>query len=195
MTSATPRGIAARRRYLWFNLGIVIGSALLCALVLPLRPPGMELLGVGPSWLLIWVVAWSMKRTGLEGAIAGFILGLIHDGMTGYFPTHTIGLVVVGFLTARIQKQRFIQEDFVSVSIIVFGMAVIAQTMMAIQISANYLIVPNSPYPGLPEIWLQHQRIALSSAILSSLWAPVVYYPLNQWWKHYERVMTPPSSR
>ncbi|HEY9890038.1 MAG TPA: rod shape-determining protein MreD [Candidatus Obscuribacterales bacterium] len=182
-----------RRRYRWLNIAIIIGSALLCVLLLPMRLPGMQLSGVSPSWLLIWLVAWSVQRTGLEGAIAGFILGLMQDGVTGYFPTHTLGLTLAGFLTARIQKQRFIQEDFVSVAIIVFGMTVIAQTMMALQISAHYLIVSNSPYPGLPEIWLQHQRIALSSAILSSLWAPAVYYPLSRWWAHYEQVMTPPG--
>lgn len=193
MTSATPRGLAARRRYRWLNIGVIVSSALLCILLLPMRPLGMELLGVGPNWLLIWVVAWSLKRTGFEGAIAGFILGLIQDGMTGYFPTHAIGLVLVGFLTARIQKQRFIQEDFISVSIIVFGMTVIAQTLMALQLSGHQLVWPDSPYPGLSSIWLQHQRIALSSAILSSLWAPIIYYPLNQWREHYERVMTIPG--
>jgi rod shape-determining protein MreD len=175
------------------NIGVVIGSALLCIMMLPMRPPGMSLLGVGPSWLLIWVVAWSVDRTALEGAIAGLILGLVHDGRPGYFPTHTLGLVLVGFITARIQKQRFIQGDFVSVAIIVFGMTVIAQTMMALQMSLHYLVIPTSPYPSLPEIWLQHQRISLSSAILNSLWAPTVYYPLSRWWRHYEQVMTPPG--
>jgi cell shape-determining protein MreD len=36
---------------------------------------------------------------------------------------------------------------------------------------------------SLVEIWNYHQLIALSSAILSSLWAPIVYFPLNLWWK------------
>jgi len=193
MTPARQSGLSLRRRYRWLNIGVVIGSALLCALMLPTRLPGMELLGVGPSWLLIWLVAWSVQRSGVEGAIAGFILGLIHDGLTGYFPTHTLGLTLVGFLTARIQKQRFIQEDFVSVAIIVFGMTVLSQTAMALQISAHRLLIPNSLYPSLPEIWLQHQRIALSSAILSSLWATAVYYPLSRWWAHYEQIMTPPG--
>lgn len=193
MTAARQSGLALRRRYRWLNIGVVIGSALLCVVMLPMRLPGMELLGIGPSWLLIWLVAWSVQRTGIEGAIAGFILGLVHDGLTGAFPTHTIGLILVGFLTARIQKQRFIQEDFVSVAIIVFGMTVIAQTIMALQVSAHYLLIPNSPYPGLPEIWLQHQRIALSSAIISSLWATAIYYPLSRWWAHYEQVIAPPG--
>ncbi|MEM1308610.1 MAG: rod shape-determining protein MreD [Cyanobacteria bacterium P01_D01_bin.71] len=193
MTAARKIGLAQRRRYRWINIVVVLGSALACSLLLPMRLPGIVLLGVGPSWLLIWLVAWSVQRTGAEGAIAGFILGLLHDGLTGFFPTHTIGLTLVGFLTARIQKQRFIQEDFISVAIIVFGMTVIAQTAMALQISVHQLISPTSPYPSLPEIWLQHQRIALSSAILSSLWAPAVYYPLSRWWAHYEQVMAPSS--
>ncbi len=193
MTSPSTISLASRRRYRWLNIGIVIGSALLCILLLPMRPLGMELLGVGPSWLLIWLVAWSVQRTAWEGAIAGVILGLIHDGLTGNFPTHTLGLIFVGYLTARIQKQRFIQEDFVSVAIIVFGMTVIAQTIMALQISVHQLVWRDSLYPRLAEIWLQHQRIALSSAILSSLWAPAVYYPLSRWWRHYERIMMPPG--
>jgi rod shape-determining protein MreD len=96
--------------------------------------------------------------------------------MTAPEPTHVLSLVLVGVLTARMQKQRYIQEDFISVALIVFGMAVVAETVTAIQYS----------FMGdrtLAEIWTDHQRIALSSAILSSLWAPVVYYPLSRWWE------------
>ncbi|MEO1095602.1 MAG: rod shape-determining protein MreD [Cyanobacteria bacterium J06638_28] len=195
MTSSSPTSLAQRRRYRWLNFGVIVGSVLICTLLLPARSLGTELLGVSPSWLLIWLVAWSVQRTGQEGAIAGAVLGVIHDSLTGYFPTHMLGLILVGFLTGRIQKQRFIQEDFVSIAIIVFGMTVIAQTMMALQISLHQLLWPASPYPRLAEIWFQHQRIALSSAILSSLWAPAVYYPLSRWWSHYERTMTPPGGQ
>lgn len=135
----------------------------------------MELLGLAPNWLLIWVVAWSVKRTPLQGAIAGLALGLIQDGMTAPFPSHAIGLACVGILTARIKKQRYIQEDFISVALIVFGMAVVAETVMALQFGVMGR--------KLAEIWIDYQRIALASAILSSLWAPVVYYPLNRWWR------------
>ena len=170
-------------RQMCLNWFVTVGSVLLCLLILPVRLPGMELLGVAPNWLLIWVVAWSVKRSQFQGAIAGLTLGWLQDGMTAHQPTHTISLIIVGLLTARLQKQRYIQEDFISVALIVFGMAVIAETVTAIQISLYDLLKPNSLYPALTEIWLYHQRIALSSAILSSLWAPVVYYPLNRWWE------------
>ncbi|NEQ34123.1 MAG: rod shape-determining protein MreD [Leptolyngbya sp. SIO4C5] len=162
---------------------VTVGSVLLCLLMLPTRIPGMEILGVGPNWVLMWVVAWSVKRTAFEGAIAGLVLGLLQDGMTSPQPTHTLGLILVGILTARLQKQRYIQEDIVSVALIVFGMAVVAETVTAIQISLHNLVQPGSLYPPLTEIWVYHQRIALSSAILSSLWAPAIYYPLNRWWE------------
>lgn len=158
------------------NWLVTAGSVFLCLLVLPARIQGMELLGITPNWLLIWVVAWSLKRTVFQGVLAGVVLGLIQDGMTAADPTHVLSLAVVGILTARMQKQRYIQEDFISVALIVFGMAVVGETVTAIQ----YSFMGNQ---DLTKIWSDHQRIALSSAILSSLWAPVVYYPLNRWWE------------
>jgi rod shape-determining protein MreD len=165
------------------NWLVTVGSVIVCLMILPARLPGMELLGIAPNWLLIWVVAWSLKRSAFQGVLAGVVLGLIQDGMTSPypgltapFPSHMFSLAMVGFLTGRIQKQRYIQEDFISVALIVFGMAVIGETVTAIQ----YSLIGDRT---LAEIWNDHQRIALSSAILSSLWAPVVYYPLNRWWE------------
>ncbi|MBR8839863.1 MAG: rod shape-determining protein MreD [Stigonema ocellatum SAG 48.90 = DSM 106950] len=154
---------------------VTVGSVLLCLLMLLTRLPGMELLGVEPNWLLIWVVAWSVKRTAFGGALAGIVLGLLQDAMTSPDPTHAISLGVVGMMTGLIQKQRFIQEDFISIALIVFGMAVFAESIFALQ-----LVLMGDR--KAVDIWAYYQKVALASAILSSLWAPVVYYPLNRWW-------------
>jgi rod shape-determining protein MreD len=189
MNSSLQSGVPSRRVLNW---GVTAISVLLCLFILPTRLPGMELLGVSPNWLLIWVVAWSVKRTAWQGAIAGLILGLIQDGMTSPDPTHAFSLAIVGFLTASIQKQRYIQEDFISIALIVFGMAVLAETITAIQFSLlGFGGNSSDAHRTLSEIWFYHQRIALSSAILSSLWAPAVYYPLNRWWEHIEAVEPP----
>lgn len=180
----SPKQDSARREYV--NWVVTVGSALLCLLLLPMRIPGMELLGIAPSWLLIWVVAWSIKRTVIQGAIAGLVLGLIQDGMTSPDPTHALSLIVVGVLTARLQKQRYLQEDFISVALIVFGMTILAETIATLQFSFfSYTPAGTDTFTiaKLAEIWQYRQQIALSSAIVSSLWAPIVYYPLNHWWK------------
>ena len=155
---------------------VTVGSVIICSIILLLRLPGMELLGIAPNWLLIWIVAWSVQRSTLEGGIAGVTLGLIQDGMTGFNPSHVVPLVLVGILTARLQKQRYLQEDFISVALIVFFMAIVAETVMAIQFG---MMSDRS----LADIWTHYQKVALSSAIISSLWAPVVYFPLKHLWK------------
>jgi rod shape-determining protein MreD len=158
---------------------IICASALLCACLTFVRLPGMELLGIAPNWLLIWTVSWSLKRSVFQGILAGLALGMIQDGMTSApasGPSHVLSLVLVGFLTAKLQKQRYLKEDFISVALIVFVMSIVAEAAIAVQHILHHIRAPE-------EIWLDYQRISLSSAILSSLWAPVLYYPLNRWWE------------
>jgi rod shape-determining protein MreD len=167
------------------NWVAIVGSVSLCLLLLPMRLPGMVLLGIAPNWLLIWVVAWSIKRSVLQGAIAGISLGLIQDGMTAHHPTHALGLMMVGILTARLQKQRYLQEDFISVALIVFAMTIMVETIATLQFGFLGDGATNTfgfPLDKLAQVWQYHQQIALISAVISSLWAPVVYYPLNHWW-------------
>ncbi|KKI98622.1 rod shape-determining protein MreD [Prochlorothrix hollandica] len=199
--------------------GAIALSVLLCVMLLLLRIPGTELAGVSTNWLLIWVVSWSIKRSALEGAMAGLCLGWIQDGLTAPHPTHALGLALAGVLTALLQKQRYLQEDFISVALIVFAMAVLVETTLALEISLHIQLqdwlptwadAPPSQDPGfhsttlgvqgidsstvdrvgltLGEVWQHHQRIALSSAIVSSLWAPIAYYPLNRWWEWLEDI-------
>lgn len=149
---------------------------LLCLLLLPARLPGMQLLGIGPHWTVIWVVSWSVKRSSWSGALAGVVLGSLQDFLNGLFPVHLFGLSLVGALTARLQKQKYIQEDFISIALIVFGMTLLAETVTAIVYGWQY-------QQQLNRIWSNYQHIALASSLLSSLWAPVVYYPLNLWWE------------
>jgi len=162
------------------NCLITISSLLLCGLLSPTRFQGTVLLGLGAHWLLIWVVAWSIKRPPWQGIIGGMAAGLIQDGMSLSSPSHVFSLALVGFLTGRIDKEKYIQEDFISIALIVFVMAVIAETFTAIQ----YTILD---FSRLTAIWTQHQTIAIVSALLSSLWAPVVYYPLNYFWEKLDK--------
>ncbi|WP_445632302.1 rod shape-determining protein MreD [Nostoc sp. DSM 114161] len=162
---------------------VTVGSVVLCLLLLPTRLPGMELLGIGPNWLLIWVVAWSVKRTMFTGALAGIILGLLQDGMTSPLPTHALSLGIVGLLTGLLQKQRFMEEDFISIAVIVFVMAVLGETIFGLQLTFMGNAYGGHSLSQAGDIWTYYQRVALASAILSSLWAPVVYYPLNLWWQ------------
>jgi hypothetical protein len=58
-------------------------------------------------------------------------------------------------------------------------MAVIVETMHAVQLTTMGADMDN--------VWTLQQRIALSSAILSSLWSPAIYFPLSRWWRSLEK--------
>ncbi|MDH6060481.1 rod shape-determining protein MreD [Chrysosporum bergii ANA360D] len=165
------------------NWVVTVGSVLFCLLMLPTRFLGMELLGIGPNWLLIWVVAWSVKRSVWQGMLAGIVLGLLQDAMTSPEPTHAITLGFVGFLTGLVRKQHLIQEDFISIALIVFVMAILAESIFGLQLSFMGDADGGQSLPKVEYIWAYYQRAVLASAILSSLWAPILYYPLNLWWQ------------
>ncbi len=165
------------------NWVVTVGSLLICILAMYTRFPGMTLMGISPNWLLIWLVAWSVNRPVVLSVMVGLALGMVQDGMTfvdmSAAPTHSLGLAIAGGITALLQKQKYMQEDFISIALIVFGMAVIVETMHAVQLTFVKARMDN--------IWILQQRIALSSAILSSLWSPAIYFPLSRWWRSLER--------
>ena len=160
------------------NSIVTVISVIICVLAVLAPIPGLELFGIKPNWLLIWLVAWSLKRSLFSAAIAGLVLGLILDGMTASAPTHIFSFMLVGILTVLLYRHlmKKMQEDFVSVALIVFGMAILVETIRALQFS-------QMGDRSLVDLWLYQQQVALSSAILSSLWAPVIYFPLNRWWE------------
>ncbi|MCU0540756.1 MAG: rod shape-determining protein MreD [Oscillatoriaceae cyanobacterium Prado104] len=180
--SRRRRHLSARSRQVIYFV-VTLLSAMLCVLILPTRMPGTELLGIGPNWLLIWVVAWSIrsKRTVLGSALVGLTFGFLQDALTAPFPSHAVSLVAVGILTVLLQKMwsvpaDIVERDPIPVALIVFVMALVAETVMGLQ----FLMAGDRTFL---EIWSSHQRVALCSAILSSLWTPVIYFPLNRVWE------------
>jgi rod shape-determining protein MreD len=179
---AKPLNLWSRSSLQRLNVFVLVGSVALCAVLQSQRLPGMVLLNTAPNWLLIWVVSWSVQRDPWQGAVAGIALGWIQDGLTMPHPSHALGLGIVGFLTSRIDKQRFIEEDFISAALLVFVMALVSETITSIQFALHGEWLPAN-------IWSHLQRVALSSAIISSLWTPVVYVPLNRWWDQFHKLM------
>ncbi len=178
---AKPLKFWSRSSLLRLNVLVLIGSVALCAILQAQRLPGMVLLNTAPNWLLIWVVSWSVQRAPWQGAVAGIALGWIQDGLTMANPSHALGLGIAGFLTSRIDKQRLIEEDFISATLIVFVMALVVETLTSIQFALQGEWLPAT-------IWNHLQKVALSSAIISSLWTPVVYVPLNLWWDRVHKL-------
>lgn len=172
---AKPLRLWSRPALSRLNLLVLVGSAVICLLLQLSRLPGMILLDVTPNWCLIWVVTWSIKRSPLQGLVAGMALGLIQDGLTAPSPTHALGLAIAGYITSKLDVRRWVDEDFICAALIVFMMVPFVETIFAGQLALQGIWDPQ-------QIWTHLQQVSLSSAIISSLWTPLVYVPLNRWW-------------
>lgn len=163
------------------NIVFIFTSVFVCSILMLLHIPGMELLETNPNWLLIWLVAWSIKRPVWRGAIAGLIMGWIYDGIAISSPSHVFSFVLVGVFTSKLQKQKYIGEDFISVAFIVFFMTFLCETIFTFQYAIQYQL-------PMSKIWQKYQQIAIISAIITSLWSPVFYYPFNLWQERFKRL-------
>ena len=164
-----------------FNIAIIVISVVVCSSLMLLRIPGMELLETNPNWLLIWLVSWTLGRSTGQGAIAGLIMGWIYDGITGSDPSHVMAFVAIGVLTSKLQKQKYIGEDFISVAFVVFFMTFVCEAIFAFLYLRTYLL-------SIPQVWTKYQQIAIVSAIITSLWSPIFYYPFNLWQRRFKQL-------
>ena len=156
------------------NVALVLISLIVCIALMLFKIPGIELLGTSPNWLLIWLIAWSLKKSFWQGAIAGLLIGWLYDAITLATPSHAFAFVVVGACTARLEKQRYTGEDFISVAFIVFFMTILSETIFALQYLRMHWL-------SLSDVLPKYQQITMISAIITSLWSPVFYYPFSLW--------------
>jgi rod shape-determining protein MreD len=175
------------------NILVIVGSASLCLLLLPTRLPGMEILGVGPSWLVMWTIAWSLRRSIWSAATAGIILGMIQDGMTfpasklqgAVMPTHILSLIIVGVLASWLYKHRYIDDKIVTVVIITFLLAIVAESIVCgqylFQMTIGQSVAVN--FDIINSLLTDRFPVMLIAGILSGLWMPILYCPLHFWWQ------------
>ena len=63
-------------------------SALLVPLLVLGSPAWLSLDGVGPAWVLLWLLPWALTDGPISGAFAGVALGLVVDGLSPVSYTH-----------------------------------------------------------------------------------------------------------
>jgi rod shape-determining protein MreD len=152
----------------------------------------MEILGVGPSWLVMWTITWSLNRSIWHAATAGIVLGLIQDGMTfpasatlGTVPTHVLSLTIVGVLAFWLHKQRYLDDTILSVSIAAFFLTIVSEFITGLQYFLETAIghSPAASMDSLNYLWTNQSSTILIAAILSGLWMPILYCPLHFWWQ------------
>jgi rod shape-determining protein MreD len=174
------------------NVLAICGSVGICLMLSPTRFPGMEILGVGPNWLVMWTIAWSLHRSLWHAATAGIVLGLIQDAMTfpaattlGSIPTHVVSLTTVAVLTFWLHKHRYLDDTILPVAIMTALLTFLAEFMLGAQHLLQTALGQSieASLDSLNYLALNQSSTILISAVLSGLWMPIIYYPLHLWWQ------------
>lgn len=63
------------------RLPVGLASLLLPPLLTLAAPPWLSIVGVGPSWGVLWLLPWALVDGPLSGALGGLALGLLLDGL------------------------------------------------------------------------------------------------------------------
>jgi rod shape-determining protein MreD len=174
------------------NVLAIGGSLGLCLMLSPTRFPGMEILGVGPNWLVMWTIAWSIRRSLWHATAAGIAIGLIQDAMTfpaattlGSIPTHVLSLTAVAVLTFWLHKHRYVDDGILPVAMMTALLTFLAEALLG----AQYLLQTTLGHSlevsldSFNHLTTNQSSVMAISAVLSGLWMPIIYYPLHLWWQ------------
>nr|WP_320666798.1 rod shape-determining protein MreD [Prochlorococcus sp. MIT 1307] len=144
-----------------------MASALAVPLLTFLSPSWFSLMGVGPSWSVLWLLPWALVNGPNSGSLAGFSLGLILDAISIGDGTHVPVLILLGFWWGRIGRRDLLIDSNFSLGCLAWIGSVVLGISFWIQFSLTHI--------GRQEVlfnsWSLHT--ILCQAILTGLLAPL----------------------
>ena len=87
-------------------VGIGGATGLVALLLSFLSPSWLRLAGVGPNWLVLWLLPWARSQGPIAGLIGACILGFALETMTIGAATPLYGLALLAWLWGRQTRPR-----------------------------------------------------------------------------------------
>lgn len=140
--------------------------------------PGFTVWGVFANVPLLIVVSWGLLRGPREGAVWGFIAGLIVDLLSGApFGAATLSLIIVGFLAGLGEATVFRAR---------IALPMVAVFLATIVYDLLFLLIVQ--IAGQPVVLLDSiLRLVLPSALLNAALTPIFFLTMRWLYTHYGR--------
>lgn len=119
----------------WLATGL---SALGLVLLMLVRLPGLELAGISPHWVLLWLITWVPGHAVWQGIVAGVTLGFLLDAISMPYPTQALGLAIVGGLIAYGYRRRWFSLEPLALMALCFGLAILLEAVTALQFLVHF---------------------------------------------------------
>lgn len=136
-----------------------------------------------PKELRMSTLGQVIARQALSGSLSGALVGAFFGALfASVIPAYPIAYPLIGWIAGYFTLQNFNQATFLVIPL-VFLSTIFAEAVMAAQLALM----------GRPDV-LQHlSRVVFSEAVLNSLMAPFIFFPMRNWWKfskEHETVQT-----
>ncbi len=141
-----------------------------------LDPKLFHLYGIGPSWAILFLLAWAIKYGRFSGAIIGLCLGLMVDEINSTAITQIPVLLILGWWWGNMGKRSLKIENIFNIGLmswigtIILGLSIWLQTILKYQ------------EQELDSLLQWGWNNLLSQSIVTALVAPVIIIWLTKIW-------------
>ena len=144
-----------------------VASALMVPLLSLAQPNWLTMMGVAPSWAVLWLLPWALVDGPVSGTIAGAALALVLDGLGGDALTLLPALTLLGWWFGRLGRRGRPIQRSLNLGLLAWIGAMVVGVSLWLQLRL---------VQGLDASVLQHWawHLCLTQALLTGLLAPMI---------------------
>lgn len=142
------------------------------AIFQPTLMNGIEIFGVSPDLFIVFTVCSAMLRGGSNGAVCGFVFGLVLDMLTGrLIGINAVLYMYAGFLTGILNERYISTESSFANAVFVFASSLVCGVL--------YFTVYNGAWSDI-RFFTAFLRTILPKAVYSAVVGFVLFVPLKK---------------
>ncbi len=146
---------------------ICVSSGLAVPLLTLLAPNWLSLSGIGPCWVVLWLLPCALEEGPLSGIFSGFCQGLILDGVTLGGPTHIPILILLGFWWGRLGRRGIPIDGSLNLGLLSW----IGSVLVGLSLWIQTWILESESSAHSFQVWGLHT--VLAQGIITGLMAPI----------------------
>ncbi len=171
-------GTSSKALTVRYTKSAVIASAILVPCLALINPRLLAINGVGPSWVVLWLLPWSLAGGPLLGSFAGLCLGLLLDSISLYGATQIPALIVLGFWWGRLGKVSSATHNNLSLGLLAYMGSFCVGISLWLQFYLRHLQISFEIFHS----W-SFQTI-LSQSLITGLLSPIISFWLLLYFKN-----------
>jgi rod shape-determining protein MreD len=152
-----------------------VATALAVPLLAMASPGLLKLAGVSPSWAVLWLLPWALVDGPVSGALAGFGIGLMLDGLNLGGASQIPALALLGWWWGRISRTGPPVERSFSLGLL----ALLGTLLLNLSLMLQFTLQGSPP----DVLLISGVQIMLAQTLITALLAPMLCSLLLLLWR------------